>query len=105
MPSHQNVWCGNTENWFQLTFWVRKLVLPAAAQICGSAPEYPKESGSQVSVVSSPNSRKKKLLPWMNCRAIASEPGMFVSDSTHMPPTGMKRPLATCVLMRSNSSG
>ena len=41
----------------------------------------------------------------MNGRAIASEPGMFVSDSTHMQPTGMKRPLATCALMRSNSSG
>ena len=41
----------------------------------------------------------------MNWRAIASELGMFVSDSTHMPPTGTKRPAATCSEMRRNRLG
>ena len=30
---------------------------------------------------------------------------MLVSDSTHIPPTGMKRPSATCPLIRSHSPG
>ena len=45
--------------------------------------------------VSTPNSSRKNRLPATNCRASASPPGMFVSDSTHMPPTGTNRPAAT----------
>ena len=44
-------------------------------------------------------------MPATNCRAIASPPGMFVSDSTHMPPTGTNCPAATFSLIRANSSG
>ncbi len=45
-----------------------------------------------------PNSSRKNRLPATNCRARASPPGRFVSDSTHMPPTGIHRPSATRVL-------
>jgi hypothetical protein len=40
-----------------------------------------------------------------NWRTSASPPGMLVSDSTHMPPTGTNRPSATRAFTRSNSSG
>lgn len=44
-------------------------------------------------------------MPCVNCRASASDPGMFVSDSTHMPPTGTKRPSATAFFTRAYTSG
>jgi len=47
----------------------------------------------------------KNRLPATNWRASASPPGMLVSDSTHMPPTGTKLPAAIAALTRSNSSG
>ena len=53
----------------------------------------------------SPNSSRKNRLPCTNCRAIASPPGMLVSDSTHMPPTGTNWPAATCSCTRANTSG
>ncbi len=34
-------------------------------------------------------------LPTTNWRAIASPPTRLVSDSTHIPPTGTKRPAST----------
>ena len=39
---------------------------------------------------------RKNRLPATNWRASASPPGMLVSDSTHIPPTGTNRPSATC---------
>ncbi|CAM5640917.1 hypothetical protein SCANM63S_03635 [Streptomyces canarius] len=44
-------------------------------------------------------------MPCTNCRAIASEPGMLVSDSTHMPPAGTNRPSATAFFTRAHTSG
>ena len=52
-----------------------------------------------------PNSRWKKPLPITNWRASASEPGMLVSDSTHIPPTGTNLPSATFCFSRPHSSG
>ncbi len=52
-----------------------------------------------------PNSSRKNRLPWTNWRAIASPPGMLVSDSTHMPPTGTNWPAATFSATRANTSG
>ena len=43
----------------------------------------------------------KKDFPSIICRASASEPGILVSASSHMPPTGMNLPSATRRLMRS----
>ena len=90
---------------FQEVFWVRNQRAPAARAICGSAAEYPNESGSHASSHSTPNSSRKKRLPAMNCRAIASEPGITASLSTHIPPTGMNRPAATFSRIRSYSAG
>ena len=47
----------------------------------------------------------KNVFPSTNWRAMASPPTMLVSDSTHMPPTGTKRPSATRALRRSHSAG
>ncbi|SHS53905.1 Uncharacterised protein [Mycobacteroides abscessus subsp. abscessus] len=55
--------------------------------------------------MSIPNSSRKNRLPITNCRAMASAPGMLVSASTHMPPTGMNCPAATFSLMRANRLG
>ncbi len=52
-----------------------------------------------------PYSSRKNRLPWTNCRAIASPPGMLVSDSTHMPPTGMTWPASTAAFSRSHTFG
>lgn len=98
MPSHQKVWCGKVLTWLQEIFWVSSHLLPAALMICGRPAVKPKVSGSQASSFSTPNSSRKNRLPWTNCRAIASEPGMLVSDSTHMPPAGTNRPSATAFL-------
>ncbi len=52
-----------------------------------------------------PSSSRKNRLPCTNCRARASEPGRFVSDSTHMPPTGTNWPVATFSFIRSQIAG
>lgn len=39
MPSHWKVWYGNLFTSFHEIFCVRKLSIPAARAICGSAPE------------------------------------------------------------------
>ena len=36
MPSHQNVWLRGLLNWFQLSFCVRKVRMPAPGMICGT---------------------------------------------------------------------
>ena len=92
MPSHQKVWCGNRLVWFQEIFWVRNQRDP------DSATELRQRRGVAERVrqpdlgVSTPNSSRKNRLPCTNCRASASPPGMLVSDSTHMPPTGTNCP-------------
>ncbi len=98
MPSHWKVWCGNLLVWLHEIFCVSSHLEPAALMICGRPAAKPKVSGSHASSFSMPNSSRKKRLPCTNWRAIASEPGMFVSDSTHMPPDGTKRPSATAFL-------
>ncbi|MGY3678045.1 hypothetical protein ACVWXU_001668 [Streptomyces sp. TE33382] len=44
-------------------------------------------------------------MPYTNCRASASDPGMLVSDSTHIPPTGTNCPAAAFSLTRSYRAG
>ena len=91
--------------WDQEIFCVSSHLEPAALMICGSPAAKPKVSGSQASSFSMPNSSRKNRLPCTNWRAIASEPGMLVSDSTHMPPAGTNRPSATAFLTRAHTSG
>lgn len=65
-PSHQKVWCGNGFVCDQEIFCVRNQREPESFTSCGSAAEYPNESGSHTSSVSIPNSSKKNRLPWTN---------------------------------------
>ena len=65
-PSHQNVWWGNRLTWFHEIFWVRNQRDPDNRTNCGRAAEYPKESGSHTSWVSTPNSSRKNRLPNTN---------------------------------------
>ena len=79
---------------------------PACRRICGRPPGYPNESGSQpMSVPSTPSSRSKNSPPSTSWRMRDSPLGMFVSDSTHMPPTGRNRPCSTYGRMRAKRSG
>ncbi len=105
MPSQRNVWWGNLFVCDQEIFCVSSRVEPAARMIWGSPAAKPKVSGSHASSFSMPNSSRKNRLPCTNCRAIASEPGMLVSDSTHMPPVGTNRPSATAFFTRAHTSG
>ena len=98
MPSHWKVWCGKALVRLQEIFWVSIQRAPAALMICGRPAANPKVSGSHTSSFSMPNSSRKNRFPCTNCRAMASEPGMLVSDSTHIPPAGTKRPSATAFL-------
>lgn len=98
MPSQSKVWWGNLLILLHEIFWVSSHLDPAALMICGSPAAKPNVSGSHASSFSMPNSSRKKRLPCTNCRAIASDPGMFVSDSTHIPPAGTNRPSATAFL-------
>ncbi|GAA2806222.1 hypothetical protein GCM10020219_092550 [Nonomuraea dietziae] len=105
MPSHRNVWWGNLLTWLQEIFWVRSRFDPAALTIWGSPAAKPNVSGSHTSSFSMPNSSRKNRLPWTNCLAMASEPGMLVSDSTHMPPVGTNLPAATALTTLAQTSG
>ncbi len=55
--------------------------------------------------MSTPNSSAKNRLPNTNWRAMASPPGMLVSASTHMPPTGTNLPSAAFSLTLEYTSG
>lgn len=105
MPSQRKVWCGNLLIWLHEIFCVSSHLEPALRMICGRPPVKPKVSGSHASWFSTPNSSRKNRLPCTNCRAIASELGMLVSDSTHMPPAGTNRPSATAFCTRAYTSG
>jgi hypothetical protein len=59
MPTHSRVWCGKRLTRFQEIFWVRKNSMPASRTICGSAPEYPNESGSHATRDVTPKCSRK----------------------------------------------
>ncbi len=105
MPSQRKVWWGNVFVCDQEIFCVSRYLEPAALMICGRPAAKPKVSGSHASSFSMPNSSRKNRLPCTNWRAIASEPGMLVSDSTHIPPAGTNRPSATAFFTRAHTSG
>src|SRR6201991_5192472 len=52
-----------------------------------------------------PKRSRKNRLPCTSWRASASPPGMLVSDSTHIPPTGTNWPVATFSFIRSKTYG
>ena len=69
-----------------------------AATICGSAAGVAERVGQPDLRRTRRRTRSRKnRLPSTNWRASASPPGMLVSDSTHMPPTGTNRPSATAL--------
>ena len=99
MPSHEKVWCGMRFGLVPATsFCVRNHRDPAARAICGSAAGVAERVGQpHLHAARCRTPRRKNRLPATNCRASASPPGMFVSDSTHMPPTGTNCPRPTRV--------
>ncbi len=69
--------------------------MPLFPMICGSWALKPKVSGSHPILARLPSLCSKYLCPNRNCLARDSPRIRFVSDSTHIPPTGSHSPLLT----------
>ena len=108
MPSQWKVRYGWSLSLFHASLMVWNQSIPVFLRICGSAPVYPKVSGSQHSRRSSsvrPNSCCRNRRPMSACRTSDSPPGMLVSVSTQNDPCSSSRPAATASFMRANRWG
>jgi hypothetical protein len=105
MPSQLKVWCGIRLVWFQEIFWVRNQLaaggLDDLRQGCGVAEGVRQPGFLAVDV----EFGQEEALALHKLPGHGLPPGMLVSDSTHMPPTGMNWPAFTFSRIRPKSSG